>query len=246
MCASRIKRLWTRCNDWIAEARLVVKAWVTKSLVPRCTRLFFTIRHAFAISEDMIKHGFLFLSFGLLLVTIEKVSEKSTWELMGISKWIPPSSDYLSVVWGWVLVGVSLVLMCVFLWLGRKRLLKKRVAFILVLFFLFSVLWLTPPLTSKSFIIVGAIFLVVSAVFIFAVFVKPLADKFEEFIERQFKPQYWMVFLLVNYVGWLKGMSSIPEGVCTFVVELVGWLGFAWILVIMFMMFRSVAQSGKR
>jgi hypothetical protein len=245
VCAGYIKRSWTRCRRWIEPARLKVEAWVKKSLVPKCTRLFFIVKNAFGISEDMVKHGFLFLSFGLLLVTVEKVSEKSTWELMGLSKLIPTLPGSFCVTLRWVLVAIAFVLICVFFWLRRRELLKRWIAVILVIVFLFLVLWLTPPLNSDFFRIVGAAFLIISGAFILAVFVKPWADELNKSIE-QFKFQYWTVFLIVNLVGWARGLSSIPEGVCAFIVELVGWLGLAWILVIIFMMFRSIAQSGKR
>jgi hypothetical protein len=145
----------------------------------------------------------------------------------------------------WVLVAIAFVLICVFFWLGRKELLKRWIAVILVIVFLFLVLWLTPPLNSDFFRIVGAAFLIISGAFILAVFVKPWADELNKSIE-QFKFQYWAVFLLVNYVGWIKGLASIPEGVCAFVLGLIVLVGFVWMLVIMFIMFRSVIQSGKR
>jgi hypothetical protein len=244
LCASRIKRWWTRCKRRITGVYLAVRAWVVESLVPKCTRLFFNIKRVFSISEDLVKHGFLFLSFGLLLVTVEKVSEKSTWELMGLSKLIPTLPGSFCVTLRWVLVAIAFVLICVFFWLGRKELLKRWIAVILVIVFLFLVLWLTPPLNSDFFRIVGAAFLIISGAFILAVFVKPWADELNKSIE-QFKFQYWTVFLIVNLVGWARGLSSIPEGVCAIIVELVGWLGLAWILVIIFMMFRAIWQSGK-
>jgi hypothetical protein len=73
-----------------------------------------------------------------------------------------------------------------------------------------------------------------------SVFWKQLACKLKHFLEGYI---YWVIFLTVYTIGWLKGLSSVP--VESFAFPLVFYLGFVWFFVITIIMFKAAAQSGK-
>ena len=247
MCAGYIKRSWTRCKRWITEVYLAVRTWVVESLVPKCTRLFFNIKRVFSISEDMVKHGVLFLSLGFLLLTFKSTSEPSlsepppitpsTWESMGFSNLIP-SPDWISDDLRWIFAGASLMIMCLFLSLGWKKLLGKWLAIMLVILFFFASLWFLPPINPEDFRDAGVFVHAISAVFLISVFVKPLANWFKDLLEGDFKIPYWIVFWIVFFVSAFEWLARTATDNSAF--PFAGWLVVVWSFVILGVFLRTV------
>lgn len=90
-----------------------------------------------------------------------------------------------------------------------------------------------------SYMALGIIALALSISFMVAVFWKQLAARMEGVLEERVRSRwqafiqylYFIVFLLVYTVSWLKGLSFIPAE--EFIFDVVLWFGFIWLLVIL-------------
>jgi hypothetical protein len=227
-----LKRSWTHCKPWIVAACSAVGRWVIRT---------------FSISEGMVQHGVLFLAFGFLLLTFKSTSEPSlsepppitpsTWESMGFSNLIP-SPDWISDNLRWIFAGASLMIMCLFFCLGWKKLLRKWLAIMLVLLFLFASLWFLPPINPENFRNAGIFVHVISAVFLVAVFVKPLANWFKDLLEGDFKTPYWIVFWIVFFVSAFEWLARTATDSSAF--PFAGWLVVFWSFVILIISLKTV------
>jgi len=101
-------------------------------------------------------------------------------------------------------------------------------------------LWIMPPVPLVAQIMT----LVISAIFIIAVFWKWFSGKLTELLKGPFNAFYWMVFWIVYIIGWLKGLSSVSGESPAF--PLVVLLGIIWFLIITLIYFKAVWQTEKR
>ena len=110
-------------------------------------------------------------------------------------------------------------------------------------------IWEIPSLLYQT---IGLIALILSLIFMVAIFYKPLAGRLESLLTGMPKSYwhsfigwlYWVIVWLVYSVGWLKGLSSISADKPTFHVAF--WVGFLWFLVIGFIWVKLVFQKRKK
>ena len=232
--------LRTCCWICITKACLLVALWVSTGVL-WCAEVIRKIKRSIQVDGSMASPGALFLSFGILLLSVEDVSGDPTWELMGISKWIPSPPNNLDLHWRWIFVGIALFLMYVSIWLGLKKGLYKKIAFRIIAFIIFVILflatlWLMPPITEVPFAIFGIFVLVVSAAFMVAIFWKWLASKLKEFLRSQLAYMYWAIFLIVFAIGAGEGLSKVSKE--NFAFPLAEGLYLVWVFVIAFLAFK--------
>jgi hypothetical protein len=224
------------------------------------------------LSGDMARNGFLFFVFGPMLLGL-KLTEKIPF--LPISG-IPSSSefDFFSAPSGIAFILLSFMVMFAILGLGVKyklvnafgketprparwlKILRIFFAFLSLLatFALFSfILWLLNTIPICFFevllMILGVMALLLSPVFIVAVFCRRFADALNSYLKGQFHYLYWAIFLLVSLSGWLTGLSNIIDmGEKGF--GAIGWIvysvGFAWFLVISFIMVNVPSHPGQQ
>jgi len=210
------------------------------------------------INWHIMSDGVLLFIFGLLLLAVKEVSETPTWGLIPILGLIPPPPVFFSIALRIILIAISLILMIAILWrwqaYKRANSLKGRLkkAKYLIIFSLFLlpfiicilfVLWLIPPLPVCVYTALGIFAVLISLVFIVAVFCERLASKLEKILTSQFSYIYWVIFLTVFLIGFAQGLSHIPlEGFGYWVAFCVG---FVWFLFIPFAWFKFIFQRGK-
>lgn len=100
----------------------------------------------------------------------------------------------------------------------------------------------------------GVVAIVMSVLFMIAVFQKRLAAKLEKFLEERPRSRwqggiqwlFWVVLLFVYMVGWLKGFSSIPvEGFAYWVAVCIGFVWFCIFCIIPIVWFKVIFQRRK-
>jgi hypothetical protein len=230
--SSQVVSLYTHSKQQVLEAYLVAVAWVKRGT----TRL----KNNISINEGMALHGGLLMSFSLLLLAIRQTKEVSSWGF------IPPVPVYFSTVLRIILIVISFILMPVVAKILQKRRRYKAAFGIILALLLFFVLWLIssmPPLPVSFFTGLGIVALLISLAFMVAVFCKGLANILTKFVEGQLKSTYWIVFLIVYSVGWIKGVSNVPADTCAF--NLAWWIGFVLFWIIVFIYLRATRQAGK-
>jgi len=234
--AMRIKRsqvvdLYARCKRQVAGAYLVARTWLRESVL-MCNGLISTLRGSLSINGEMARHGIILFTFSLILLGGKQTSETR------MLPFVPPPPAYFSTVLRIVLIVISFIVISVIFWaLRRFKLVDfskgclKATIFVLVLLLSFFILWLTTPAISvwpsKA---LGIIALLISLAFMAAVFCKWLACKLNNFLKGQFQFIYWLIFWAVYFIGWFKGMSSIPGDSCVF--KLAFLIGFLWFSII--------------
>ena len=229
---SQVVSLYTHCKQQVLKAYPVVVTWVKRGT----TRL----KNNISINEGMARHGGLLMSFSLLLLAVRQTKEVSSWGF------IPPVPVYFPIVLRIILIVISFILMPVVAKILQKRR-RYKVAFRIILaLLLFFVLWLISSVSPPVFFftVLGIIGLLISLAFMVAVFYEGLAKILTVFVEERFKFIYWMVFLVVYSVGWIKGLSSVPADTCAF--NLAEWIGFVLFCIIGFIYSRAAVQAGKQ
>lgn len=246
----RLKSLTSMLKNHLCNALCKVKkricSWY-ETCLESIVRVVKVIKGQLTIDESMALNGILFLSLGWILLAVKQVSETPSWSLIPILGLIPPPPAYISTGLKIILFAISWVLIFAVLWIWRKYKLvnfskgwlKRVLLLTIVILFLFT-LWLSLDLSK----ILGVMALVASVVMFIAVFPKWLAKKLVNFVEVQLKPVYWMVFLFVYTIGWLRGFSGIPSN--SFASNLVFYIGLVWFLIIAIIFWKSAWESGKK
>jgi hypothetical protein len=197
------------------------------------------------IDGNMAKHGSLFFTVSLILLSV-KLPEGSYvwWVSIPLLKSIPtptfsePLKTAFFIV-SFILIGIIKYIEKKFeLVNSNKWQIRWAVNFIILLILLFA-LWIIPlmPLVAQ------AITLTISAIFIIAVFCKWLANTIEKLIENKLKSQYWLTFLFVYTIGWLRGFTSIPPN--SFASNSIFIFGAIWFIVIVLIYFKSLGYLDK-
>ncbi len=218
-------------------------------------KLITKLKGALSINESMARNGILFLSFGLLLLAVKQVGETPAWSLIPGLGLIHPPPVCFSTPLRIILIVISLMVMFAVFWISRKyklasflkgrlKLVAKLIVVFLLLLFLFFALWLTPAIPVKGYTILGIFTLGISLLFMIAVFCRWLACKLDDCLKSQFRPVYWIIFLLVYIFGFLRGLSSIP--VENIAYRYANWLGLIWFVVIVIIMYKAAWQVEKR
>jgi hypothetical protein len=204
------------------------------------------------LNRDMLRHGILLLTLGFILCEL-----KSTREIHMLP-FTPHASDYFSPVSGVVLIVISLAAVFVLLWIWRKYKLAsflkgwlKPVAYLIKLFvmlLLLFILWLISSISIPAwfFTALGILTLLISLAFVVAVFKERCALKLAHLLE-DYQFQYWQIYWIVFTASWLKGLTSIPADGLIFTIAY--WIaypvGFAWFLVIPFIMLTATWQRRR-
>jgi hypothetical protein len=109
-----------------------------------------------------------------------------------------------------------------------------------------------PIMPTWSYTALGIIAIIVSVLFMTAVFCKPIAEKMKEILDdkendkelqfwkRGIRLPYWMILWFVCTIGWLKALVLIPTGNASS-FQAILWVGFLWSIVIFIVWMRELA-----
>lgn len=208
--------------------------------------IFCKINEQRQIDGKMVKHGTLFLSFGLILLGTKIGTNDSPIRILNMFP--SPPSDWSTTVTS--IVGI-IILATIIIFFGifnifklakrikrNKRFFLATAVCLLCLLLLFG-LWLIPPITISCYVVIGEIIFGISVIFIFAVFIKWLSTKLTKYIEEDFPFIYWSIFVVVYIIGLSKGLAEIPE-------PEIFWpsiIGRCWFLIIGVLIIKSAWQT---
>jgi hypothetical protein len=239
-CIRRVSvRMWKHMCSWSKKLLMMIKCGTNIIIKQR------------QIDGKMIKHGSLFFTVLLYLLVTEQ-SKFVWWKSVDILKFIPDPREYLSTVIISIIIGFSLIFMCIILFVYQKakknnnlKLWHKWTLFPLYILLVIADLFLLPAMPLGG---VQGITYLISVIFLVAVFVKALGDKLEELLMKQWYVFYWYIFLMVWYIGWTKGLANTQGNDLAY--KSIFWLGVVWFITIIIVVFkpnpRLRKNSGKQ
>lgn len=197
------------------------------------------------INGSMAKYGSLFFTVGLILLTVPQTSEASVW-WSSLSYLKPIPLPTFSITLRTILFITSFILIGIVLYIWKKlklanskkvylKWVRRLITFPLVLF----ALWIIPVMPKVAQIIT----IIISAIFIIAVFIRTLGNNLDKLLDNQLKPLYWFIFLFAYTVGWIRGFSGIPAN--SFASNSIFVFGSVWFIVIVWIYFKSFGQVDK-